>query len=101
MSIDHALEHVMQIGAGLDVVHLAGLDDRTERCPPLSADIRARKEVVLSSKSNGTNCPLNRIGIELDAAVLQELRESLPARQRVADGISELATRRHAGELLL
>lgn len=98
-SVDHGQCNVA-LANRRDVVQFASLDDRTERRPSLSADIRTGEEMILPSERNGTNCPLNRIGIKFDAAVVQEAREAMPACQRVADGIGELAAKRHAGELL-
>src|SRR5262249_132680 len=63
VSIDHALEHVAQVRVGLDAVHLARFNQRTECRPPLSTEIRTREEMILSSKSNRTDCALNGIGI--------------------------------------
>ena len=48
VSIDHALEHVAQVGVGLDAVHLARFDQRAECRPSGSADIRAGEEMILS-----------------------------------------------------
>jgi hypothetical protein len=31
MSVNHALEHVVQISIGLNVIHFAGLDERAKR----------------------------------------------------------------------
>src|SRR5262252_6977767 len=100
-SIDHALEYVAQVGVGLDAVHLARFNQRTECRPPLSTEIGTREEMILSSESNRTDCALNRIGIKLDATIAQELREAVPARQRIADCIGEPTATRHAAELLL
>src|SRR6266849_3433387 len=81
-AIDHALEHIVQVGVGLDAVHLASLDDRTEHCPSLSADVRTREEMILPSESYGTDRAFNDVGIKLDATIVQETREAVPARQR-------------------
>src|SRR5229473_2911525 len=37
MSIDHAHEYVVQVSVGFDAVEFAGLDQRTDDCPTLSA----------------------------------------------------------------
>lgn len=52
VSIDHALEYVAQVGVGLDAVHLARFNQRTECRPPLSTEIRTREEMILSSESH-------------------------------------------------
>jgi hypothetical protein len=46
--------------------------------------------MIFSSKCNRTDRALNRIGIKLDAAVVHELSEGMPAGQRIADCICEL-----------
>ena len=48
VSIDHALEHVAQVGVGLDAVHLARFDQRAECRPSGTADIRAGEEMILA-----------------------------------------------------
>src|SRR5215471_18955668 len=65
VSIDHALEHVAQIGVRLNAIHLASFDKRTKRRPSLSANIRACEKMILSSERDRTDGALNRIGIEL------------------------------------
>src|SRR5215470_19131014 len=40
VSIDHPLEHIAQVGVGLDAVHLARFDQRAECRPSRSANIR-------------------------------------------------------------
>jgi len=101
VSVDHALEHVAQVGVRLNVVHLACFNKRTKCRPSGSANIRACEEMILSSERNRTDGALNRIGIELDPSVVQETRQAIPARQRIADRIAEPAAARHAAELLL
>src|SRR5262249_14722633 len=43
MSVDHALEHVVQISIGLDVIHLAWFDERANRRPSLSTSVPATR----------------------------------------------------------
>src|SRR5262250_3229908 len=59
MSIDHALEHVAQVGVGLDAVHLARFDQRAECRPSFSTEIRTREEMILAPECNRTDCALN------------------------------------------
>src|SRR5215470_12757541 len=101
ISVDHALEHVAQVGVGLDAVHLARFDQRAECRPSFSAEIRTREEMILAPECNRTDCALNWVGIKLDATVVQESREAVPARQRIADRIGKPAATRRAAELLL
>src|SRR5258708_6100843 len=101
VSIDHALEDVTQISIGFDIAHLARFNERAQRRPSGSALVRTREEMVFSSESNGTDRAFDRIGIELDATILQKSRETVPARQRISDRIGESAAARHLAELLL
>ena len=57
--------------------------------------------MILTPECNGTDRALNRVGVELDATVMQEPREAVPAHQRVAKRVGELAAARPAAELLL
>ena len=81
----------MQVGIGLDVVKLAAFDQRTEHSPSMSAAVAAREEMILSSKSNRPDCSFNWVRIKLDAAIVQEARQTIPARERVADRFGERA----------
>jgi len=94
VSIDHVPEHIVQIGVGLNVVHLARFNQRAECRPSLSANIRTRKKMILAPQCNGTDCALHRIGIELDATIVQELREAVPAPQCIADRVGKPAAPR-------
>src|SRR5262249_15433091 len=49
--VDHALKHVAQVGVRLDAIHLACFDQRTKCRPSGSTNIRAREEMIFSSKS--------------------------------------------------
>lgn len=56
-----------------------------ERTPSTAAAAAARKQMILPSKSNGSNRALNGVGVQFGAAVGQEASQSMPARQRVGD----------------
>src|SRR5262249_54421450 len=100
MPVDHALEHVMQVSVGFDVVQFSSFNQRAECRPARSAIIRSGEQMILSTEGNRADRALNRIGVELDTTIVQEPREPMPARQRIADRISELAAARRAAELL-
>src|SRR5262245_6614057 len=100
MPVDHALEHIMQVRVGLDVVHFGSLNERTERRPARSALIRSSEQMILSPECNRTDRALDRIGVELDTTIVQEPREAMPARQCITDRFGELAAARRVGKLL-
>src|SRR5208282_5109308 len=101
ISVDHALEHVLQIGIGPDAVELAGLDQRTELGPSPAAAVAAGKEMILPSESDRSDRALDRVRVQLGAAVVQEAGQTMPARQRVTDRFGERASSRQQRKLRL
>ena len=57
-----------------------------------SAAIGASEERVLSIERNRSDAALDDIGINLDAAIVDEAREALPARERIVDCFGELSS---------
>ena len=91
MSVDHALKHIAQVGIGFNIVKLASLDERAQHGPAHAASIAAREQMILATESHRTDRALNWIGVELDTAIMQEPRQSIPPRQCIADRFSKLA----------
>ena len=85
MSVDHPLQHVTQAGVGFDVVELAGRDQRAGDSPAMPAAVAAGEQVVLAAERHRPGRAFDRIGVELNATIMQESRQPLPARERVAD----------------
>ena len=52
MPVDHAREHVAQVGVGFDAVEFAGLDQRADDCPSIAATVTPGKEMVLAPECN-------------------------------------------------
>ena len=52
MPVDHALEHVVQIRVGFDIVQFGSFNERTERRPARSAVIRSSEQMILSTEGN-------------------------------------------------
>jgi hypothetical protein len=50
LSIDHAREHVLQVGVRFDAVEFAGFDQRTDDCPTISTAVTACEQVVLAAQ---------------------------------------------------
>ena len=76
---------------GLDGVQLAGLDQRGENGPVLAAAVGACKERVLAVERDGTDGALDGVGVELDAAVVENAAQALSAAEGVADRLGQLA----------
>ncbi|ESY17766.1 hypothetical protein X749_30655 [Mesorhizobium sp. LNJC391B00] len=90
MAIDDPGEDIGEIAEGLDAVEFAGFDQRGDDCPVFGAAIGACKEGVLPIERDRTNGALDCIGVDLDAAVVEEAGQAFPARERIADCLGEL-----------
>ena len=91
----HALEHVFEVGVGLDPVELCRGEKRGDDGPSICAAVRPGKQMVFSSQSHRPDGAFHRIGVEFDAAIIQEPAERRPARERIADGLGQPAARRN------
>jgi hypothetical protein len=65
----------------------------------LAATVGTSEQVILPAERDRPDGALDDVAVELDAAVVEEAAEALPARQRVANGVGELGFARHRGEL--
>ena len=99
MAVAHALEHVFEIGIGLDVVELCRGDEGTDHGPSLCAAIGAGEQVVLAPERHGPDGAFDRVVVELDTSVIEEPAQRRPARERIADGVGQSATVRDAAKL--
>jgi hypothetical protein len=91
MALGHALQDVPEIGEGLHVIELCRGDEGANGGPSLSATIRAGEQMVLAPKRDGSDCALDRIVVELDTAVVQEMTKGRPAGKGVTDRVGEAA----------
>jgi hypothetical protein len=78
MTIDDLRQRVGDVGLRIDAVELACFDERRDRRPVLAATIPTREESVLAVERHGPDGSLDDVGVNLDAAVVNELREALP-----------------------
>jgi hypothetical protein len=91
MTVDDAREDVGQIRERIDVVQLAGLYQGRDGGPMLGASVGTREQRVLPVERDRADGALDGVVVELDAAIVDEARQALPARQGIADGRSKLA----------
>ena len=99
MAVRHALEHVFEVGVGLDPVELCRGEKRGDDGPSIRAAVRPGEEMVFASQSHRPDGTFHRIGVEFDAAIIQEPAERRPARERIADGLGQPAAVRNAAKL--
>jgi hypothetical protein len=99
--IDQFGEHVGDILLRVNTVKFAGLDERSDAGPVLRALIVAREECVFAIENNRTDAAFDNVGIEFDAAVVEEPREPVPVIQGIPDVLGDRRLARDARELLL
>jgi len=75
MAGDDALEDAGEPGVRFEAVELRGSDERGE-------EVRAGEEGVLAGERDGADLALDDVGVELDAAVVEEQGEAVPQFQR-------------------
>src|SRR5262249_38020979 len=83
------------------VVELCRGDEGANDGPSLSATIGTGEQVVLAPKRDGSDRALDRIVVELDTAVVQEMTEGRPAGKGVPDRVGEATAARNATKLRL
>ena len=86
IAIGHTLEDIGEVGVGLDAVQFCRFDQRAEDRPAVCSAIAAGEQMVLASERDGPDRALDRVGIKLDAAIVEESGEAFPAAEGVADG---------------
>src|SRR5882757_9674430 len=91
MTVDDPGKDVGQIAKRIDVVEFAGFDQRSDSGPVLGAAVGAGEQCIIPVQRDRADGPFDGVVVELDAAVVEEPGEALPARQGVADGLAELA----------
>ncbi len=90
MTTDDPGQDVGEIGKRIDVVELAGLDQGRDDRPVFGTTVGSGKQRVLATELDAADRSFDRIVVELDATVIDEARQPLPARESVADGGGEL-----------
>src|SRR5262245_43070787 len=90
MAVDDSGDDIDDVVVRLDSVELAGLDERGDHGPMLGAGVGASEQSVLASEGQGTNGALDDVVVDLDAPVVEEQAEALPARQSVSDRFGKL-----------
>ena len=99
MAAGHAFQHVLQVGEGLDVIELCSGDEGTDRRPAGRTAIGPCEEVILAAERDRADGAFDGVGVEFDAAVINEAAKAAPAGQGIADGIGQAAARWDVGKL--
>ena len=91
MAGDDAGDCVGEVGIRIDAVKLRGFDQRGDCRPVLSTAVGAGEERVFPIEGDWSDRAFDHVGVDLDAAVVEEAAKSSPTRERVADCLGELA----------
>ena len=90
MALDDPCDGVGQIGLRIDGVELGGLDEGRQNSPVLAAAVGSGEQGVLAVQRQRPDGALHGVVVDLDPAIVEEQGEPLPARERIADGLSQL-----------
>src|SRR5262245_17034054 len=69
--------------------------------PVLGAEVVAGEEGILAVERQAADRALDRVGIDLDVAVVEEAGEAIPVIEPVGERLADLAAFRHSREALL
>src|SRR5271165_2054982 len=99
--VDELGEHIGEIGLRVDVVELAALDQRGDASPVRGSLVMAGEERILAIEYDRPDSAFDDVGVELDAAVVEETRETIPVVQAVTDILSDWRLTGDTSELSL
>src|SRR3954464_10568025 len=87
--VDELGQHVGQVSMRIDAMQFAGLDQRGEHGPVFCPFVAASEQSIFSVESNRAHASLDGIGVDLDAAVVEETQQPLPLIEAVANGLGD------------
>ena len=93
--VDQFCEHVGEVCLRIDAVQFTGFNERSDTGPIFGPVIVASEECIFSIQNNRADASLDNVGVELDAAVIEESSEPVPVVQGIADVFGD---RRFAGD---
>lgn len=100
MAFDDSGKRDGEVGKRFDSVDLTGLDKRRDGRPVLRSSVVASEERVFAVQRNRPNGTLNRIGVDLDAAVGQENAKTIPVVGDVGKRFAERRLASNAGTVM-
>ena len=90
--VGHSGNDVIQIIPRVDIVSLAGSQQRTDNRHVDRRLMITTEEIILSSQSDGPDCILRQIVVPKQASVLQTSHHVLPSCIGIGDGFTDLGT---------
>lgn len=91
VTVSEAGERLSQPLMGVDAADLAIFDERGDHRPVVATFVGPGKQGIFAIQCEGADRAFDGIGVEVDAAVFDEPGQSIPARERLADRLAELA----------
>ena len=79
MAVDDPGEGIGQIGKRIDIVQLTGFDQGGDDSPVLGTTVGACEQRIFPVERDRTDRALYGVVVELDTAIIDEARQTLPA----------------------
>lgn len=97
---DDAGNDVGQVGIWVDAEELASFHEGRDHGPVLGAAVGAGEQSVLTGESERPDGALDGVGVDLDAAVIEEEAQARPAYEGALERVGQLALLADEGEAL-
>jgi hypothetical protein len=99
VTVENGAKGFGEVVDGVHAGQLAGGDERGEHGPVLGTGLVAGEVGVLAGERDRADLVFDRVGVELQRAVVEEADQAGPVGEGVADVLGELGFLRDAGEL--
>ena len=99
--IEARISERLDAAIGLDAVHLACADQAGEAGPISAALVVVGKERVAAVHGGATDGVFDEVGVDVDAAIVEEQPEAVLSFQHIGHGLAEVGFARHARGLCL
>src|SRR5712671_4149593 len=93
-----AFEHIGEPGQWIDIIQLRRLDQCGDDCPMPPAAVGPGEQGVLTTESDRAHGSFDGVGVELQAAVIEEQDQPAPVVQCVSDRLGQRGTTGDAAE---
>ncbi|MGY3078121.1 hypothetical protein ACVWZZ_004529 [Bradyrhizobium sp. LM6.10] len=91
IAADGSSEEVADVSERVDIVQLADFDQRRDGGPMLGSTAAARERRIFPIERNWTDGAFHDIVVELDPAIMDEVRQILLAREGITHVLRKLA----------
>lgn len=88
MAVADPGKRVGQVSERIDVVQLTGFDQGGDDGPMFGAAVGACEQCIFPVQRDRTYRALDSVVVELDTVIIDKARRTLPASERIADGVS-------------